>query len=1176
MAVPGKWRAGICAMQLGNLRNSIALRVSAAALVWAMAALPAACAGAPPDTLTLRIPADDLPKLARIEVLNRTDYGAFSIVKVRPGAVDVLKAAKARFQEEKAAGLVGLQGHEFDVRTGPPAPPPGLAAKPTPGAPTLYLIHAAGPAKPDWIQEIERAGGNIVGYIPQYNYLVWIDPARLPALDRATFITWKGIYHPAYKISRALDGARGRLDYLAVSIYDPTGETVDKISSLGANVVRETVSPFSQGAPLATAIVSADASLIPKIAALPRVIRVEKTSMRAGLDDEVACQIVSGHRLDGIPYANPSYRSWLQQIGFDGTGSTIAIVDTGCDTNNNGTAHPDLRGRLDTIILYPNTDGTDISGHGTHVAGIAAGSPTAGCDDEGFLYGMGVAPACRLVIQNAVATHLSFPPVDWATLTADSVRSGAFASNNSWKTSNYPGMGYSYICQTLDALARDADTVTVGDQPLAMVFSSGNGGPAVGTMLEPKEAKNVITVGSSENYRPGQTLGPDCGQSEDIDAVAGLSSRGPCVDGRLAPTLVAPGTNIASAASSAATGWGTGCTALINSSYAWMSGTSMSAPMATGALAVIAQWWRADHGGANPSPAMCKAILINGADDIAGGPDGRGGYLDHIPNGDQGWGRLNLAAAVSPPDTFYEDQAFVLTQSGQQRSYRVETADPAKPLKITLVWTDAPGAPGAYAWTNDLDLVVTGESGTYLGNVFQSGWSTVGGNRNYKNNVECVYIRQPSGAYMVDVIAANLVADGIPGKQGSTDQDYAIVIRNGIVGGQPLMPYSPVDWAAPPHPDRYHMDVTQEGWSALALRPTPGADHDLAIYSEPAYRDLAASSTIRGSGVDLIAINGAQVFGATLYPLVSPYLGAGGYQLEWATSSGDLAPGTPDSRTFSGSDFLRAWEIEVDGSAECGLRVSPTSGDLDVAFCIFGVRPGAPTDYQTISTSIVHGDTGGPGQPETQLFNLPEMGRYSVVAWGKSSGGGSYLVLFDSNPPTSPVVTPSSKYTADLTRLSASWSASDPETAIAKYEYCIGTSPGSNDAAGWTDAGTSTSVTRTGLSLVPDQSYYFTVRATNGLGMASQGSSAPVLAVRPMPDIGSAKNLPDDAAVLLTSKTTSAAFSGRFYIEESDRSSAIGVLWQQTVPEGRLATVAGKLVTIDGERLIEAVAAAVQ
>ncbi len=75
-------------------------------------------------------------------------------------------------------------------------------------------------------------------------------------------------------------------------------------------------------------------------------------------------------------------------------------------------------------------------------------------------------------------------------------------------------------------------------------------------------------------------------------------------------------------------------------------------------------------------------------------------------------------------------------------------------------------------------------------------------------------------------------------------------------------------------------------------------------------------------------------------------------------------------------------------------------------------------------------------------------------------------------------------FSTDTASFSANWSeAADGETSIARYWYSIGTSAGASDTVGWTDNGTATSVTVTGLSLTGGLTYYISVKAENGAGL---------------------------------------------------------------------------------------------
>jgi len=185
-----------------------------------------------------------------------------------------------------------------------------------------------------------------------------------------------------------------------------------------------------------------------------------------------------------------------------------------------------------------------------------------------------------------------------------------------------------------------------------------------------------------------------------------------------------------------------------------------------------------------------KALLINGAEDLAGGPDGNGGVLDHIPNNNQGWGRVSVENIIlEAPDSdrgpkILSDQEHPLTAVGQEHIARVRAFDETRPLRITLTWTDAPGSANASpALMNDLDLEVVGvgpDNRTFKGNVFTGGFSATGGTFDTVNNVECVYIRDPRGSYEIHVIASSLRANARPPFDNTGWQDFALVIDNAV------------------------------------------------------------------------------------------------------------------------------------------------------------------------------------------------------------------------------------------------------------------------------------------------------------------------------------------------------------------------------------------------------------
>ena len=88
-----------------------------------------------------------------------------------------------------------------------------------------------------------------------------------------------------------------------------------------------------------------------------------------------------------------------------------------------------------------------------------------------------------------------------------------------------------------------------------------------------------------------------------------------------------------------------------------------------------------------------------------------------------------------------------------------------------------------------------------------------------------------------------------------------------------------------------------------------------------------------------------------------------------------------------------------------------------------------------------------------------------------------YITGATLNPPPAPTVSDDGTSTQYTDRLHATWVPAGG--TIVEYMYAIGTAPEKTDVINWTSAGTSTSITHTGLSLQPGRAYYFGVKARN-------------------------------------------------------------------------------------------------
>ena len=201
-----------------------------------------------------------------------------------------------------------------------------------------------------------------------------------------------------------------------------------------------------------------DPASLPALAQSGSVLWIERAPKRK-LVDEVASKIVGGD--DG----NVGTPTVTQQLGFGGAGVTVCVADTGLDTGNTNTMHPDLRGRVTGFKYYGSlTDGSDGYGHGTHCAGIVAGNAATGetDPDTGAFYGLGVASGASLFIERIFdddANEVSPAPSD-RDLTQDAVRAGAQIGANSW--GNDVQGEYDIDAAQFDELVRDADASTAG------------------------------------------------------------------------------------------------------------------------------------------------------------------------------------------------------------------------------------------------------------------------------------------------------------------------------------------------------------------------------------------------------------------------------------------------------------------------------------------------------------------------------------------------------------------------------------------------------------------------------------------------------------------------------------------------------------------------------------------
>jgi hypothetical protein len=384
--------------------------------------------------------------------------------------------------------------------------------------------------------------------------------------------------------------------------------------------------------------------------------------------------------------------------------------------------HQELTGR---VVQKDNPSSTED--HSTHVAGIMIGTGV-NANAKGMAY------KTQQMLAYDFNSHLSEMATEAPNLLISNHSYGPIAGwyynsdQSRWEfwgefgtTEDYKFGYYSSEAQVWDSIAYNAPMYLI-------VKAAGNNrdenGPAVGqpyfrynasgqmvsqgnrpTGISSNDGYDIISgYGVSKNVLTVGAVNPLTGgyyQPGDV-SITSFSSYGPTDDGRIKPDVVADGVDLLSSIASA------------DNAYAYLSGTSMAAPVAAGSLFLLQEHYSKLHSGSFMRAATLKGLVIHTADEV-GTADG--------PDYQAGWGLINMeraAAVITANNTSDLIQELDLPNGGNNSISVV--ASGKGPLVVTLSWTDPKGSVNANNRLNnpekklihDLDLRVTAGANTYM------------------------------------------------------------------------------------------------------------------------------------------------------------------------------------------------------------------------------------------------------------------------------------------------------------------------------------------------------------------------------------------------------------------------------------------------------------------------------
>ncbi|HET9887811.1 MAG TPA: S8 family serine peptidase, partial [bacterium] len=363
-------------------------------------------------------------------------------------------------------------GIRFQTTQGEPDLPRGLRMNEvTDGDERIgLLVQVEAPCRQEWIGLLERAGAKIQFYVPNYAFLVRVQAKDRKAIEALPFVTWTGLYHPAYRISgqTAMSSRTGRGEYQALLFDDgDLADVIRQIQFLGGEIEDSSDNGINK-----IVRFKVDRVRMEQVAAHNDVQWIEPREHFT--TDNSSVQWVD------MTFVSNDRKVWDK--GITGTGQVVMVGDSGIRTTHNNfrdalvpiTNFGDFPTHRKIIAYIKSTPAyTDIvfgdtfSGHGTHTSGTFAG------DDSPFGADLrdGVAKGAKIYFSDCGGSDAQavITPGDlndyFGPAYAGNAGGAARVSSNSWGADTQGA--YTTTSMTADQFARSHPDFTIS-------FSNGN------------------------------------------------------------------------------------------------------------------------------------------------------------------------------------------------------------------------------------------------------------------------------------------------------------------------------------------------------------------------------------------------------------------------------------------------------------------------------------------------------------------------------------------------------------------------------------------------------------------------------------------------------------------------------------------------------------------------------